>query len=101
MQDGHFLITWRALEVIARGKTSGIERPAIDLVGKKTDEAMSILARLVTREIRLKAGEQLKFSQQNLWEICYFFSVHAIPATIKSFSTFLEAEGIPLQAASS
>jgi hypothetical protein len=36
------------------------------------------------------------FSQQDLWEI-YFFYAHAIRATMRSFTTFLEAEGVAIQ----
>ena len=70
--DGHFLITWKALEFVAKGRTSGTERSILDLVGTVTNEDMGVSTRVVTREKKLRQGDKLNLSQQDLWEILLF-----------------------------
>ncbi len=94
--DGCLTLTWRVFEVLAKGQKSGIERPMIDLIGKRTKEDMEIISREVTRERKFAVGEKLVLSQQDLWEICYFFHAHAIPSAVKSFVEFLETHDIPV-----
>ncbi len=94
--EGHLSLTWKAFEVLAKGEKSGIERPITALIGRQTEEDTAILGRQVTRERKFASGARLLLSQQDLWEICFFFNAHAIPSMVKSFVKFLETHGIPV-----
>jgi hypothetical protein len=95
---GKFRITWKALEVSVKGDETGIEQPIVALIGKATREPTSIFAKVVQRERNLSAHERLVFSQQDLWEICFFFSSHAIPSMLKAVVGFLEELGVRVEA---
>lgn len=92
--EGKFAISWRTIEVIAKGSETGIEWPITQFMHRPTTEQMEILARTVLRDRRYAAGEKVIFSQQDLWEICYFFGSHAIPSTLQTFVCWLEANGV-------
>ena len=65
-----------------------------DLIGRRTEEDTGIFIRHVTRERKFASGARLLLTQQDLWEICFFFNTHAIPSAVKSFVEFLETHGI-------
>ncbi len=92
--NGQFVLTWMAMDQIAIGEKSGAERPVIDLIGNRTDEPMTIALRVVRRERKFASGSKLTLSQQDLWEICFFFAHHAIPSAMKSFVAFLQANNV-------
>lgn len=94
--DGHFVLTWKAFEVFAKGEKTGTERPITELIGKKTEEDTAILGRQITRERKFASGERLLLSKQDAWEICYFFNAHAIPSAANSFIKFLEANEVQI-----
>jgi hypothetical protein len=91
---GKFYVSWKALEVFVKGDETGTEQPIVAVIGKATSESSSIFARVVQRERHLSAHDRLVFSQQDLWEICFFFSAHAIPSMMKAFVGFLEELGV-------
>jgi hypothetical protein len=83
-----FVLRWRALDLVARGVDTGEERPLVDLIGKVTSEETDFLMKVAERKKSFKVGDKLGFSQQDLWEICYFFNAHAIPSMQRSFLEF-------------
>ena len=95
--DGSFALTWRTLDIFAKGKDSKAEVPAFSLIGMTTEEEMLIYGRMIVRERKFAEGEKLLLSQQDLWEICFFFKSFVIPETINSLVRFLEAIGIPVE----
>lgn len=92
--NGQFVLTWTAVDAIARGENSGAERPAVELIGKTTDEPMIIEMRVVRRERKFASGSKLALSQQDLSEICFFFMQRAIPSATDSFVAFLRANDV-------
>ena len=99
--DGQFTLTWKAMDVVAQGENSRVERPAIELIGNTTDEPTMIGVRMVSRERKFALGSKLALSQQDLWEICYFFKQHAIPSATESFLVFLQANDVAANAPAS
>jgi len=95
--DGNLTLTWRTLDVIARGDTTGTEHLIVNLIGKKTEEPLSIIMQQVVRERKFAAGAKLALTKQDVWEICFFFNAHAIPSAIRSFVKFLKAHDIELR----
>ncbi|MGE0022572.1 MAG: hypothetical protein AB7S70_02950 [Hyphomicrobium sp.] len=89
------VLTWLALDMLAQGVETGQEIPLAHLIGQPTPEETNILMRSSERHRVLKVGEKLKLSQQDLWEICYFFNAHAIPSILSSFGDFLKVHGVP------
>ncbi len=87
-------LTWKGLDIFAVGEESGSEFPMGELIGKVTAEAMNIFGRQITRERIFSAGQRLTLSKQDLWEICFFFSVFVIPSSIESFVGFLKANDV-------
>jgi hypothetical protein len=96
--NSQFVLTWTAMDVIARGENSGAELPAVELIGKTTDKPMIIEMRVVRRERKFALGSKLALSQQDLSEICFFFMQHAIPSATDSFVAFLQANDVTAKA---
>ncbi|MHA1567312.1 MAG: hypothetical protein ACTSX7_18530 [Alphaproteobacteria bacterium] len=97
--DGYLTLTWKALEFFAKGSVSGTDRPIADVVGTTMVEQTRIIMRQVLRQRKFASGARLLLSKEDLWEICYFFDVHAIPTTVRSFVEFLKVHGIPVKPA--
>ncbi|NQU55654.1 MAG: hypothetical protein HQ513_00365 [Rhodospirillales bacterium] len=95
--DNLLKLSWKAFDLLARGDKSGIERPATELIGKITDEETSIILKNVIRERQYHLGTKLVLTQQDLWEICYFFKAYVIPSAIKSIVELFEEHGIPMK----
>lgn len=95
--DESLTLTWKTLDVIAKGEETGIERPLTELIGLLTEEETSIFTKTARRERKFALGEKIQLSQQDLWEICFFFNAYAIPSAVQSFIEFLEAHGIPVK----
>jgi hypothetical protein len=55
---------------------------------------MQAKVRRVTRQRVYKLGDRIRLLRQDLSEICAFFSLIAIPETMKVFSDFLLANGV-------
>lgn len=90
-------VTWRAFDTIAKGQVSGIETNLIDLIGCKTEEPIEILAKFPLRQKAFPVGSVISFTQQDLWEICFFFSSIAIPSTRNSLIRHLSDHGVPIR----
>lgn len=87
-------LTWDAFETVVTGTDTGKEVSIVSLLGKKTTEPMEIGVRKVTRERSYSVGDRIQFSQQDLSEICAFFSMMTIPETMRVFADFLLANGV-------
>lgn len=96
--QGHFAIFWTAFDMVAIGDETGTEVLLADLIGwaTPTSEPTSILMRRVKRHRTFKSADKLRFSQQDLWELCFFFNAVAIPTVLASFVAYLKANGIPI-----
>ncbi len=95
--DGVFRITWKTMDFFAKGDDTGIKRSIPELMTRATEEPTSLFAEVVLRERVLPVGSNITLSQQDLWEICFFFSSYAIPSTMQAFLRFLEAEGVKVK----
>jgi hypothetical protein len=94
--NGELHLRWLAFEVYARGESSGQIVAPRTLIGKVTTEPMSIEGKLVEREKVFKVREQIKLTQQDLWEICYFFNANCIPSLVRSMADFFQKHGVPM-----
>ena len=92
--DGHFTMTWRAYDFLAEGEESGIVCSMTELIDKEIQEETRLFMQATSRERKFVAGARLLLSQQDLWEICYFFNAMAIPTAAESFIAFLKGHGI-------
>lgn len=94
--QGVFAVTWTAFDMLAIGDETGAERPLADLIasGERTQENTTVAMRRVVRRRELKAGDKLRFTQQDLWEQCFFFNAIAIPMMMTAFVAYLTAHGI-------
>lgn len=92
---GEFVLSWLAFDTVAKGLQSREEQPLLALVGQPASEEMQILLKFTLRTMTLEVGDRLRLSQQDLWEICYFFKVHAITSVLESFAAFLKAHNVP------
>ena len=92
--DGKFQLRWHAIELWAVGEETGAEFPLGELYFNPKPEPTRIQARFLGRSRNYSIGEKLSLSGQDLWEICYFFSMHCIPSTLRSFEEFLRKHGI-------
>jgi hypothetical protein len=101
--QGAFKLAWAAHETIAVGTETGNVVPVPDLIrsGQRTLEETQIHMRLVQRERSFNVGDKLSFSQQDLWELCFFFNAQAIPTTTSSFIDFLRRHDVPVSATGS
>jgi hypothetical protein len=52
--------------------------------------------RTLEREKVFKVGESIALSQQDLWEICYFFAMECVPSLLNSTISFAEKHGIKI-----
>jgi hypothetical protein len=97
--NGVFTLTWTAFDALAIGEESGNESLLADLItsAEPTKEETRIELRTVKRSRELRPGDKLRFSQQDLWELCYFFNAIAIPSSLGSFRAFLAAHGVPVE----
>jgi hypothetical protein len=96
MNEGDaFVLRWRAINFLARGAESGAEQFLVHLIGNVTTEQTDVAMMWVERSRSFKSGDKLILSQQDLWEVCFFFNAVAIPSAIKSFVRFLKAHDIP------
>jgi len=95
---GELIVSWTALEILGVGEESGREYLLPALLGEKTPEGIKVIARNVERRRTFKLGEKMTLSEQDLWEICYFFSNILIPATSNKMISFLKAAGIEVKA---
>lgn len=91
--DNIFEISWTTFVLKAKG-ADGSESTLIDLIGKPTEQEMTIGAGFELVRRRFSAFEHLMLSQQDLWEICFFFSNFAIPSVMASFRAFMATEGV-------
>lgn len=91
-----FVVRWRALDFIARGLETGTEQPLAELIGNVTTEETGIAVKWTERRKPFKPGDKLSLSQQDLWEICYFFRAVAIPSAGNSFVAFLKRHRVPV-----
>ena len=81
--------------MLAVGEETGKELAVSDLIGgAPTTEAIQIVSRKVARLRTFNSGDKLQFSQQDLWEICSFFQLIAIPTMVKSFEAFVRVHGL-------
>ncbi|HZL96883.1 MAG TPA: hypothetical protein VFB99_24720 [Vicinamibacterales bacterium] len=96
--NGELRLRWLTLEVYARGEETGQIVPPRTLIGKVTTEPMSIEGKQVEREKVFKTGEQITLTQQDLWEICYFFNANCIPTLVRSMAEFFQKHGVPINA---
>ena len=94
--EGIFVVSWTAFDMVAIGHETGTEAPLADLIvsGGATTEETTVAMRRVLRRRELKAGDKLRFSQQDLWEQCFFFNAIAIPKMMTSFLAFLTDHSI-------
>ncbi|MEF3365983.1 hypothetical protein V3H18_05480 [Methylocystis sp. 9N] len=96
--SGHsFQISWKTFDIFAQGEETGAIHTMPQLIGQKTEEPMIICGKAVMRERAFPVGSNIVFSQQDLWEICSFFRLFAIPSTRNGFLEFLKAEGVPIR----
>jgi hypothetical protein len=92
--NSEMILEWHAFDLLAKGEETGTVRPVAGIIGKMTEEETSIIWENVERCKIFKCGEKMILSKQDVWEICFFFQVHAIPSILHSFSDFLDAYGI-------
>lgn len=94
--QGIYTMSWTAFDMLAIGEETGTERPLADLIAssKPTTEPTGIAPRRVKRTREFRPNDKLRLSQQDLWELCYFFNAIAIPSALKSFVTFATTSGI-------
>jgi hypothetical protein len=96
--NGQLVLTWHAMDLVARGENSGKEQPLTALMGGRvTEEPMSIEGHNVIRKRTFAEGSKLTLSQQDLSEICSFFYMHAIPAAQQAFIDFLKTNNVPVK----
>jgi hypothetical protein len=91
---GILRLKWRALEIFVEhpdGKGELIGRQMFGVTFTKDGE---IMGRTVEREKVFKVGDKIHLSQQDLWEICYFFAMECIPSLLESTVAFAEGHGI-------
>jgi hypothetical protein len=93
-----FNVSWRALTFFDEDQQTGKRCNWTDLVNKKTDEEIVMCAKMEKIEKAFPLNEKMVLTQQDLWEICFFFNVHAIPTALESFKTFLSRQGIKITA---
>ncbi|MBM3653445.1 MAG: hypothetical protein FJX06_11490 [Alphaproteobacteria bacterium] len=91
-----FHITWKTFDIFAQGEETGTIHTIPKLIGQKTLEPMVICGKAMMRERVFSIGSNMAFSQQDLWEICLFFSLFVIPSTRNGFVEFLKAEDVPI-----
>jgi hypothetical protein len=92
--DSELIVTWRGLDTVMMGSKSGLVQVYSGFMGRRTEENATIGLRVVDRERRFPIGQKVRLSQQDLAEICHFFASVAIPTVVRSFVTFLQANGI-------
>lgn len=90
-------VSWRAFDILAIGEETGLQIHYSDLIGRKTNEPLNIVMKFQLREKYFSVGSSIHFSQQDLWEICFFFSSIAIPSTKKCFINYLTDHGVTIQ----
>lgn len=96
-EDGHMLLTWRAMDLLV-SEDGGETRTLVSTYGHRIEKESTVLLRWSTRERRFAAGTKMVLSQQDLWEICMFFSAVVIPRTTSAFIGFLRdhnVDGVP------
>ena len=92
--DGALLLRWLAIEMNAHGEETNSVIPLGKLFGKVLPESVSIRVNSVKRELSYKVGDRIALTAQDLYEICYFMSVRAIPRTLTAFVKFLNDQGV-------
>lgn len=95
--ENYLDVSWVGFETLAKGENTGLEVNVCDLFGRKTEEPMEILMKFPLRQKTFPVGSVITFSQQDLWEICFFFSFRVIPSTKKAFVDYLVDQGVPIQ----
>jgi hypothetical protein len=86
---------WLAMEVFAQD-ASGKEFVGRQMYGKYFPDGGEILGRTVDREKRFRAGEKVKLTQQDLWEICDFFARVCVPTLLDSTLAYCEKNGVKI-----
>lgn len=91
-----FQITWKTFDIFAQGEETGTIHTIPKLIGQITLEPMAICGKAMMRERVFSVGSNIVLSQQDLWEICLFFSLFVIPSTRNGFLEFLKTEDVPI-----
>lgn len=94
--NGLLRLKWRALEVFAQDPKGQGELVGRQILGVTFAEGGEIKGRTVERERSFKLGETIRLSQQDLWEICFFFAMECIPSLLDSSIAFADKQGIPV-----
>lgn len=92
--DGNLTVSWRAWNINAIGSVSGSTQPIINLLGKATPEEMRIEMSFVDRRKQFPVNSMVRFTQQDLWEICFFFRSVLIKSALDEFKKFTSAHDV-------
>lgn len=92
---GLLKLRWRAFEVFTEHpEFSGQELIGRQMLGITFSNGGEIKGRFVEREKLFHPGEKLRLTQQDLWEICHFFSMECIPSILDSTIEFANRHGV-------
>lgn len=95
---GWLKMRWTGMVIELVGAASGTVWQFSEMVGVALPEASQVRIRFVERAKDVKVGERIRFSHDELAEVCYFVGTPVASSLSESFVAFMNRLGVPLEA---
>lgn len=97
-EAGRLNMAWIGMVIELVGTESGTVWQFSEMVGVALPEASEVRLRFVERVKEVQVGERIRFSHDELAEVCYFVGTPVASSLSESFIAFMKRLGVPLEA---